>query len=71
MIRFSVKHLDGIWRTSNYTTHSKDGEKEYAKELVEMFKHFLYKGNILGYRVEIVTNGDTNKHTEVIATEET
>lgn len=55
MIRFSAKYLDGIWRTSNYTMHSKEGEKEYAKELVEMFRHFMYKGNILGYTVEIVS----------------
>lgn len=54
MIRFSAKYLDGIWRSSNYTTHSKEGEKEYANELVEMFRHFMYKGNILGYTVEIV-----------------
>lgn len=54
MIRFSAKYLDGIWRTSNYTISSKDGEQEYAKELVELFQHFLYKGNILGYTVEII-----------------
>ena len=70
MIRFSAKYLDGIWRSSNYTMYSKDAEQKYAKELVEMFKHFLYKGNILGYTVEIVTTYENNKHIEVIGTEE-
>lgn len=66
MIRFSAKYLDGIWRSSSYTMPSKDGEKQYAKELVEMFSHFLQKGNILGYTVEIV-NGEK---TSIIGSEE-
>lgn len=70
MIRFSAKYLDGIWRSSNYTMYSRDAEQKYAKELVEMFKHFLYKGNILGYRVEIVITGDSDKPIEVIGSEE-
>lgn len=69
MIRFSVKYLDGIWRSSTYTIHSKEEEKKYAKELVEMFRHFLYKGNILGYTVTIETYNGNDRHIEVIGTE--
>lgn len=71
MIRFSVKYLDGIWRSSNYRMYSKDAEIEYAKELVEMFRHFMYKGNILGYTVEIVSVTGNGEHIDVIGTEET
>ena len=70
MIRFSAKYLDGIWRSSNYRMYSKDAEIEYAKELVEMFRHFMYKGNILGYTVEIVTVTGNGEHIDVIGTEE-
>ena len=70
MIRFSAKYLDGIWRSSNYRMNSKDAEIEYAKELVEMFRHFMYKGNILGYTVEIVTVTGNGEHIDVIGTEE-
>lgn len=69
MIRFSAKYLDGIWRSSNCTMQSKDEEKKYAKELVEMFRHFLHKGNILGYTVVLETNYGNEKQTEVIGTE--
>lgn len=70
MIRYSVKYLDGIWRPATTNFISKEGEREYAKELVEMFKHFLYKGNILGYRVEISTSEDSDKPIAVIGLEE-
>ena len=71
MVRFSAKYLDGIWRSSNYTMYSKDEEQKYAKELVEMFKRFLYKGNILGYTVEIVTKHENVENIEFIGKEET
>ena len=71
MIRFSAKYLDGIWRSSNYRMYSKDAEIEYAKELVEMFRYFMYKGNILGYKVEVVTSTRNGEYTDVIGTEET
>ena len=69
MVRFSVKNLDGVWRSTNYTLRSKVDENKDAKELVEMFKHFLYNGNILGYTVVIVTYHGNEKHIEVIGTE--
>ena len=70
MIRFSAKYLDGIWRSSNCRMYSKDAEIESAKELVEMFRHFMYKGNILGYTVEIVSVTGNGEHIDVIGTEE-
>lgn len=69
MIRFTVKYLDGIWRSSYSTMHSKDEETKYAKELVEMFRHFLHIGSILGYTVVIETNDGNDKHIDVIGTD--
>lgn len=65
-IRFHVKYLDGEWRkeTVNIGTHSEN--RKYAKELVETFSHFLHKGNILGYTVELVTKGNINEYVDVI-----
>lgn len=69
-IRFTAKYLDGEWRKETVNMGSHSENRKYAKELVEMFKHFLYKGNILGYTVEIVTAYENDKHIEVIGKEE-
>lgn len=72
MIRFSTKYLDGLWRYSNYTMYSKDEERKYAKELCEMFNHFLQKGNILGYTVDVVYKDENgNQQSELIGNNET
>ena len=60
-IRFNVKYLDGEWREETVSIGSLFENRRYAKELVEMFRHFLLKGNILAYTVSVVTptiNGD-------------
>lgn len=65
-IRFHVKYLDNEWRkeTVNIGTYSEN--RKYAKELVGMFRHFLSKGNILGYTVELVTRGEINEYVDLI-----
>ena len=70
MIRFSAKYLDGIWRTSNYTIPSKEAEQEYANELVELFQHFMAKGYILGYTVEIVYTVGNEEFIDIKKSEE-
>lgn len=55
-IRFNVKYLDSKWRKETVNMGSHLENRTYAKELVEMFHYFLYKGNILGYKVEVVTS---------------
>lgn len=69
MIRYSVKYLDGIWRSATTTFTRKGGERAYANELAEMFRHFLEHGNILAYTVAIVTINENGEHIEVVATE--
>lgn len=69
-IRFTAKYLDGEWRKETVNMGSHLENRKYAKELVEMFRHFLYKGNLLGYKVEVVTSTRNGEYTDVIGTEE-
>lgn len=69
-IRFTVKYLDGEWRKETVNMGSHFENRKYAKELVEMFRHFLYKGNILGYKVEVVTSTRNGEYTDIIGIEE-
>lgn len=68
-IRFNVKYLDGEWREETVRTGSLFENRRYAKELVEMFRHFLLKGNILAYTVSVVTTTINGDKIEVIGTE--
>ena len=65
-IRFHVKYLDREWRKETVNLGTYTDNREYAKELVEMFQHFLRKGNILGYTVELVTSTKNNEYADVI-----
>lgn len=69
-IRFTAKYLDGEWRKETVNMGSYLENRKYAKELVEMFRYFLYKANILGYKVEVVTPTRNGEYTDVIGAEE-
>ena len=68
-IRINVKHLDGKWRKETVNMGSYSENRKYAKELVEMFAHFLNKGNLLGYTVSVVTTTINAEYADVIGTE--
>lgn len=68
-IRISVKYLDGEWRKETVNMGSYSQNRKYAKELVEMFRHFLQKGNILAYTVAVVTSTRNGEYVDVIGTE--
>ncbi len=68
-IRISTKYLDGEWRKETVNMGSYSQNRKYAKELVEMFRHFLQKGNILAYTVAIVTSARNGEYVDVIGTE--
>lgn len=68
-IRFNAKYLDGKCRQETVNIGSYTENRNYAKELVEMFRHFLYKGNLLGYTVEVVTSTKNGEYTYVIGSE--
>lgn len=69
-IRFRTKYLDGKWRQETVNMGSYTENRNYAKELVEMFRYFLYKGNVLGYTVEVVTTTRNGEYTYIMGTEE-
>ena len=72
MIIMYTKYKDGIWRYSTYTLRSKDAEIKYAKEVCQMFNHFLQKGNILGYSVSVAHKDENGKQqSELIGNNET
>ena len=68
-IRISAKYLDGEWRKETVNMGSYSQNRKYAKELVEMFQHFLQKGNILAYTVAVVTSTRNGEYADVIGTE--
>lgn len=69
-IRFHAKYLDGQWRKETVNMGSYSENRKYAKELAEMFDHYLHKGNILGYTVELVTSTRNTEYIDVIGSYE-